>query len=169
MTGRKAGKCTNYGAGRAGKAGKEEANATDKEDFRPGNKAKKELGIHSPLQEAGIDKAEIRKLSRNLNLATWDKPAQACLASRIPYGNSINEAVLRRIENAESLLMKMGFSQVRVRDYNGFCRIEVPKDKISGLISRGKPIIDKLKKMGYNYVTVDLEGYRTGSMNEVNK
>lgn len=142
------------------------SNLSDKEDFRPGNKAKIELGVRSPLQEAGLNKEEIRSLSKKLKLPTWQKPALACLASRIPYGSSISPVLLRRIERAESILHQAGFPEVRLRSYNGLCRIEVDKRRIPLLISRRNSVIGKLKKLGYNYITVDLEGYRTGSLNQ---
>jgi len=143
------------------------SNLSDKSDFRPGAIAKKESGIRSPLQEAGFSKADIRCLSRKLNLATWNKPSLACLASRIPYGVKISKPVLNRINQAEKILQKLNFAQVRVRHYNGLCRIEVPKKDIPVLLGKSQSLIDKFKKLGYNYITVDLEGYRTGSLNEV--
>lgn len=143
------------------------SNISDKSDFRPGTKAKIELGIRSPLQEAGFTKADIRALSKKMGLVTWDKPSLACLASRIPYGTPISKPALERIEQAELVLRGEGFGQSRARHYNGLCRIEVPKKDIPGLIARGQSLIDKFKKLGYNYITVDLEGYRTGSLNEV--
>lgn len=145
------------------------SNASDKKDFRPGSKAKKELGIRSPLQEAGLSKADIRKLSRSLSLMTWDKPSLACLASRIPYGTRISSDLLKRVNRAETYLRKLGFKQVRLRHYNGLCRIEVSKNDIPGLLRKRTQVIQKLKNIGYNYITLDLEGYRTGSMNEVIK
>jgi uncharacterized protein len=141
------------------------SNASDKLDFRPGSIAKKELKVRSPLQEAGFTKDDIRKLSRKFKLPNWNKPSLACLASRIPYGDNISSEVLKRINEGEIFLRSLGFKQVRVRDYGRQCRIEVNKDKIRALISKGNLVVDKLKKLGYNYVTVDLEGYRTGSMN----
>lgn len=141
------------------------SNISDKSDFRPGEQAKAELKIRSPLQEAGFDKEDIRKLSKIWGLGTWDKPSLACLASRIPYGVKINSKILARINKAEVLLRKMGFKQVRLRHYNGLCRIEVFKKDIPALINRRNLIVEKLKNLGYNYVTVDLEGYRTGSLN----
>ncbi|MFA4889646.1 MAG: ATP-dependent sacrificial sulfur transferase LarE [Candidatus Omnitrophota bacterium] len=140
--------------------------ASDKKDFRPGNQAKKELGVRSPLEQAGITKEDIRCLSKKLRLLSWNKPAQACLASRIPYGVRISPVLLKRINQAELFLSRLGLSQVRLRHYNGLCRIEVLKNDIPKLISRRALIVEKLKKLGYNYVTVDLEGYRTGSLNE---
>jgi len=143
------------------------SNTSDNSDYRPGQKAKKELGIRSPLEEAGITKADIRALSRELGLITWDKPSLACLASRIPYGINISKPILSRINKAENILRELKFRQVRVRHYNGLCRIEVPKKDISRLVQQSQSLIDKFKKLGYNYITLDLEGYRTGSMNEI--
>jgi len=142
-------------------------NISDKKDYRPGNIAKKELKIKSPLSEAGFNKEDIRKASRNLGLRTWNKPSLACLASRIPYGTKITARLLKRIEQAEESLAGLGFRQVRLRHYNGLCRIEVDKGDIGRLLNRREAIVEKLKSLGYNYVTVDLEGYRTGSLNEV--
>jgi len=144
-------------------------NVSDKLDFRPGNKARQELEIRSPLMEADFNKDDIRKLSKKLALSTWDKPSLACLASRIPYGSRISSQSLVRINQAEQYLKRIGFEQVRLRHYNGLCRIEVLKKDIPRLINRREQIVDKLRKLGYNYITVDLEGYRTGSMNEVIK
>ena len=138
---------------------------SDRLDFRPGEKAKQELKIRSPLMEAGFTKQDIRRTSKKLELITWDKPALACLASRIPYGVKISSLLLGRIHRAEKQLKKIGFRQVRVRHYNGLCRIEVAKNEIPYLFSKRKQVVEKFKKLGYNYVTVDLEGYRTGSMN----
>lgn len=143
------------------------ANISDKSDFRPGEKAKKELGARSPLQEAGLTKADIRYLSKKLGLQTWNKPAQACLASRIPYGTPISKHVLERIGRAENILRALKFQQVRVRHYNGLCRIEVGENEINRLLNKRQSIVDKFKKLGYNYITADLEGYRAGSLNEV--
>jgi len=145
------------------------SSASDKLDFRPGDKARQELKIRSPLLEAGLTKDDIRKLSKKLGLSTWDKPSLACLASRIPYGARISLKSLERINQAELYLRKIGFKQVRLRHYNGLCRIEVLKNDIPRLINRRDLIVDKLRKLGYNYITIDLEGYRTGSMNEVIK
>ena len=141
--------------------------ACDKLDFRPGSIAKKELKVRSPLQEAGFTKDDIRKLSRKLKLPNWDKPSLACLASRIPYGDKISPVALKRINEGEIFLRSLGFKQVRVRDYKRCCRLEVSNNQIRTLISKRNLVVDKFKKLGYNYVTVDLEGYRTGSMNEV--
>lgn len=138
---------------------------SDKSDFRPGAAAKQELGVRSPLSEAGFTKEDIRYLSRGMKLPTWDKPSLACLASRIPYGTPINPVVLKRINRAEVYLRSLGFKQVRIRHYNGLCRIEVSCREIPQLIKRRNRVVEKFKEIGYNYITVDLEGYRTGSMN----
>jgi len=143
------------------------SNVTDKSDFRPGSLAKKEFSVRSPLEEAGFTKGDIRKLSKKLGLLTWDKPSLACLASRIPYGAKISQATLKQINSAEKFLRDLGFKQVRLRHYQGMCRIEVEKNKIPLLIKYRQRIVEKLKNIGYNYITIDLEGYRTGSMNEV--
>lgn len=140
-------------------------NYSDKKDFRPGNLAKKQLGVRSPLEEAGISKEDIRKLSKRLGLITWNKPSLACLASRIPYGNKITKKVLSRINLAEGFIRTIGFKQVRLRHYNGLARIEVLKQDIPRIIKMRGLLVDRLKRLGYNYVTVDLEGYRTGSLN----
>lgn len=144
------------------------SNLDDDKDYRPGKKAKQEYGICSPLAQARLCKKDIRNLSRRLALKTWDKPQLSCLASRIPYGQMINKSVLKRIEKGEEFLKKLGFRDVRLRDYGKLARIEVEKNRIKELISPAacQSIVDRLKKLGYNYVTVDLEGYRTGSLNE---
>jgi len=146
-------------------------NADDAGDFRPGMKALAELGIRSPLKEAGLAKAEVRRLSRFLGLPTAAKPALACLASRFPYGTKIDKGSLERVGKAEDLLRKLGFGQVRVRHHGAVARLEVEpamiprllKADVRGEISRG------LKKLGYAYVALDLDGYRTGSLNEILK
>jgi uncharacterized protein len=142
-------------------------NFDDQKDFRPGEKAKKELGVRSPLKEAKIKKDEIRLLSKKLGLNTYKKPSGACLASRIAYGNKITLYRLKRIERAEDFLRNLGFSQVRLRDYSDLARIEVDKEKIPFLITNRLKICNFLKKLKFIYVTLDLEGYRQGSMNLV--
>lgn len=141
-------------------------NASDKDDFRPGKKARKEFNVRSPLEEAGLSKKDIRLLSRKMGLSTWDKPAMACLASRIPYGRKIIPGILAKINKGEQFLKQLGFGQVRLRHYQDLCRIEVIKEDIPKLIKQQDLIVEKLKRLGYNYITVDLEGYRTGSLNE---
>lgn len=145
----------------------EASNLSDKSDYRPGNIAKKELKIESPLIKAGINKEDIRTLSKKLGLSSWNKPSLACLASRIPYGTRITPGLLKRIDQAEEYLTSLGFKQVRLRHYNGLCRIEVDKNNLARLLAKRRVIVDKLKSLGYNYITLDLEGYRTGSLNEV--
>ncbi|MFH1413725.1 MAG: ATP-dependent sacrificial sulfur transferase LarE [Candidatus Omnitrophota bacterium] len=141
------------------------SNLTDKLDFRPGDIAGRELKIRSPLLEARLTKQDIRRLSKKLGLVTWDKPSLACLASRIPYGTQISRKLLNRVSRCENYLKRIGFRQVRLRHYNGLCRVEVLKKDIPTLINKRQQVVNRLKKFGYNYVTVDLEGYRTGSMN----
>jgi len=143
------------------------ANADDLHDYRPGQKAAEELGARAPLQEAGLTKAEIRELSKQLGLPTWDKPSSACLASRFPYGTQITPEALRQIDEAEKLLRSLGFRQVRVRHHGTVARIEIGPEELPRLLSPDlrKLVADRLKELGYLYVTVDIEGYRTGSMN----
>ena len=145
----------------------EASNLSDKSDYRPGNIAKRELKIKSPLIEAGFTKEDIRRLSKKLGLSSWNKPSLACLASRIPYGVKITAGLLKRIDQAEAYLNRLGFRQVRLRHYNRLCRIEVDKSDIRRLLNKRQEIVERLKDLGYNYITVDLEGYRTGSLNEV--
>ena len=141
-------------------------NSDDKNDFRPGKKAKTEFGVRSPLEEEDITKKEIRYLSRRLNLTSWDKPQMACLASRMQYGTKITSGRLRRVEKAEDILRKkFGIKgNIRVRDYVNSARIEVDKQYLPLLVNMDG-FVSKLKQLGYNNVSVDLEGYRTGSMN----
>lgn len=138
---------------------------SDKNDLRPGNRAKKEFGIRSPLVEAGFTKPDVRRVSKTIGLDIWNKPPLACLASRIPYGRKITVSLLNKIEKGESFLRSIGFSQVRLRSYDDICRIEVDKKELTKVIHKHKAIVSELKKIGYKYITVDLEGYRTGSMN----
>ncbi len=147
----------------------EGSNADDTSDFRPGMKAVKKFNVRSPLLEAGLTKVEIRSLSKELNLPTWNKPAMACLSSRIPYGETITEERLYRIEQAETALKNLGLLQVRVRDHNEVARIEVEASQIINITSDlfRDSVVKVLKQTGYKYVCLDLEGYRTGSMNEV--
>lgn len=147
----------------------EGSNLDDNRDYRPGMTAIRELGIKSPLRFAQLDKQEIRELSRQLGLPTWKKPSFACLASRFVYGESITPEKLRMVDVAEQLLLDLGFEQVRVRVHGQMARIEVlPQefDRIMELSVRTK-VTQTLKELGFSYVTLDLNGYRTGSMNEV--
>jgi uncharacterized protein len=144
-------------------------NADDQGDYRPGMQAGRRLGVRSPLQEAGLTKGEIRALSQELGLPTWDKPALACLSSRIPYGQRITPEKLSRVNQAERFLRRMGFAQVRVRCHEDIARIEVPAEDLPALV-RGEvrgALVRHCRELGFAYVTVDLQGYRTGSMNEV--
>ncbi|RKY02493.1 ATP-dependent sacrificial sulfur transferase LarE [Candidatus Poribacteria bacterium] len=144
------------------------SNADDVGDWRPGMRAAEELGIVSPLKEAGLGKEEIRKLSKEMGLPTWDKPSMACLASRFPYGHRITPEELRMVGEAERFIRGLGFKQVRVRHHGKLARIEVEPSGIERLASAGirERVARKLKELGYTWVTVDLQGYRTGSMNE---
>ena len=141
----------------------------DEKDHRPGSLAVQELGIRSPLKEVGFTKVEIRELSRALGLSTWDKPSFACLASRFPYGEEITPEALRRVGEAEDYLFSLGFKQVRVRHYGPLARIELLKEEMERLMDSPlrDAVVSQLKKMGYHYVTLDLQGFRSGSMNEV--
>ncbi len=145
-------------------------NYDDRKDMRYGSQAAKELGVRSPLAEARIGKQEIRRFSRQLKLSTWNKPSFACLASRFPYHHRITKKKLHKINKAEEFLYKQGFEQVRVRVHDNIARIEITNNGIKRL-SRDKDlrkkIVNKLKQSGFSYVTLDLVGYRTGSMNEV--
>ena len=145
------------------------SNADDTNDYRPGRKAIIEYGVESPLKEAGLTKKEIRKLSLKMQLNSWNKPQQACLASRLPYGMSITKERLKQVEQAELFLIKLGLNQVRVRHHNSIARIEVKKGDFSKILKHSKKIIQKFKKLGFAYITLDIEGYRSGSLNEVLK
>ena len=145
----------------------EGSNMDDLGDYRPGLQAVRELGIRSPLREAGLTKDEIRALSRRMGLPTWNKPSFACLASRFPYGEEITVERLARVERAEQYLMDLGFGQVRVRSHGDLARIEVSPADIPRLAARADAIAAMFKEFGFAYTTLDLQGYRTGSMNEV--
>jgi pyridinium-3,5-biscarboxylic acid mononucleotide sulfurtransferase len=145
----------------------EASNADDTGDYRPGLRAVKELAIMSPLIEARLTKADIRSLSREMGLPTWNKPSLACLASRFPYGERITVEKLATVLKAEEYLLSAGFSSCRVRYYGELARIEVPKAEIERLLeerTRAK-VVRRFKALGFQYVTIDLEGYRSGSMN----
>lgn len=140
-------------------------NKDDEDDYRPGMRAIKELGIRSPLQEAGITKAEVRQASQDLSLPTWNKPSYACLASRIPYGTSITPKKLLMVERGENFLYDLGFRQARVRYHGDLARIEVDPQELQRLVELAPQLVSGLKDLGFIYVTADLEGYRTGSLN----
>lgn len=146
----------------------EGSNLDDLGDYRPGLKAIEELGIKSPLREAGLTKSDIREISRSLNLPTWDKPSFACLASRFVYGESITPEKLIMLANSEKLLQDLGFKQERVRIHGNIARIEITPENFTRIIedSIRTKIFHALKNFGFSYVTLDLQGYRTGSMNE---
>lgn len=143
-------------------------NADDRGDYRPGRQAAREFGVRSPLDEAGLTKAEIRELSRAAGLPTWDEPASACLSSRIPYASEVTEAKLAMIERAEDALRRRGFRVCRVRHHDDLARIELGRDELSRALDpeTSAAIAADLKAIGYRYVTIDLQGYRTGSLNE---
>jgi pyridinium-3,5-biscarboxylic acid mononucleotide sulfurtransferase len=141
--------------------------ADDLGDHRPGLQAAHEQGVRAPILEAGIKKSEIRHLSRQFGLRTWDKPSFACLSSRIPYGEMITAQKLSMIDQAEDFLIQLGFRQVRVRQHENLARIEVPAEELGEVVAVAETIHAKLKEIGYAYITMDLKGYRTGSLNEV--
>ena len=147
----------------------EGSNADDAEDYRPGLKALKELEIFSPLTEAGLSKSEIRFLSKEMELPTWDKRSAACLSSRIPYGETITKEKLHMIDRAEQLIKDLGFDVVRVRMHGEIARIETAPEEFEKMLREGirERITQTLKELGFSYVTMDLTGYRTGSLNEV--
>lgn len=146
----------------------EGSNLDDNGDYRPGLIAVAELGVKSPLREAGLKKQEIRQLSKELGLPTWNKQSFACLSSRFVYGETISEEKLGMVEQAEQLLLDLGFHQVRVRIHGKLARIEVLPDELDRLVQEEnrKKIYETCKKLGFTYVALDLGGYRTGSMNE---
>lgn len=141
--------------------------ADDLGEHRPGLQAAHHRGVRAPLLEAGIKKSEIRHLSRKLGLPTWDKPSFACLASRIPYGEKITARKLSMIDQAEDFLIQLGFRQVRVRQHENLARIEIEPNDFAELLAVAETVHVKLQEIGYAYVTMDLKGYRSGSMNEV--
>lgn len=147
----------------------EGAHADDVGDYRPGLRAAAELGIEAPLRDAGFTKSDVRQLSRRLGLPTSDLPAQACLASRFPYGSPITPEKLQQVARAESALRDLGFATVRVRHYGDLARLEIPASDLPGLLAEAlrHQVISAVKDAGFTYVTVDLQGFRSGSMNEV--
>ncbi len=143
-------------------------NHDDLDDFRPGNRALARFGIRSPLAEAGLTKDDIRQLSRQLGLPTADIPSSPCLASRIPYGLEVTEKRLRQVDGAEAFLRELGFVEFRVRHHDTIARIEVRPNDIAKLMAEPvrSQVIDKLKALGFKFVTVDLQGFRSGALNE---
>jgi uncharacterized protein len=155
------------------------SNADDRGDYRPGRQAAREFGVRSPLDEAGLTKADIRELSRRAGLPTWDEPASACLSSRIPYHSEVTDAKLRMIEKAEEAVRSAGFRVCRVRHHDlgapgadgpdaALARLEIGRDELTRLFAPGvsEEIVRRLRAIGYRHVTIDLQGYRMGSLNE---
>lgn len=147
----------------------EGSNIDDVGDYRPGMRAIAELGVLSPLRDAGLSKADIRMLAREIGLNCWDKPSAACLASRIAYHEPITREKLSAVEQAESLLRSIGIRQCRVRVHDKLARIEVPPEDFPLLTDQREWIVSKLKALGFHYITLDLAGFRSGSMNEILK
>lgn len=143
------------------------SNVDDTGDWRPGMKAAAELHVRSPLREAELDKEEIRLLAREMGLANWDKPAMACLSSRFPYGHVITGEKVNQVATAERGLREMGFHQLRVRHHGDTARIELPPDRLAEAVTKAVQIVASFRQIGFTYITLDLAGYRSGSMNEV--
>ena len=143
--------------------------ADDRGDHRPGARAAKEHHVRAPLADAGLTKLEIRRLSREMGLATWDKPSMACLSSRVPYGSEVTPEKLRAVERAEEVLRELGLRQYRVRHHGDVARIEVDPRDLEELVRSPlrELVIERVKAAGFKYVALDLQGYRTGSLNEV--
>lgn len=144
-------------------------NADDRGDYRPGRQAAREFGVRSPLDEAGLTKLEIRELSRDAGLPTWDEPASACLSSRIPYLSEVTEPKLQMVERAEEALRALGFRICRVRHHDTLARLEISREEMARALEpdTNAAIVREIKAAGYKYVSLDLQGYRTGSLNEV--
>jgi len=142
-------------------------NLDDRGDVRPGRRAAKECGVRSPLLEARLNKSDLRALARKYGLPNWNKPAAACLASRIPYGTRLDKRLLAKVDEAERVLTRLGFCQIRVRHHGDIARIEIAPEEFSRMIrpATARRVVQGLRKLGYRYVTLDLAGYRTGSMN----
>ncbi len=142
------------------------SNADDVNDYRPGSKAETQMGIRSPLTEAGLTKDDILTASQAMNLPTWDASSGTCLATRIPYGEKITKGKLTRVAQAEEILRQMGFTELRVRDHDSIARIEVSTGQIAMAVGMRDRIVSAFKELGYSYVTIDLQGFRSESMNE---
>jgi uncharacterized protein len=142
-------------------------NADDLNDFRPGHRAASEFGVVAPLLDAGLNKAEIRELSKRAGLATWDRPASACLSSRVPYGMPVTIETLSRVERAENVLREFGFRQLRVRAHEDLARIEIAQEELPRALQAEMmaAFSERIRAIGFTYVTLDLEGYRQGSLN----
>ncbi|MGE5222025.1 MAG: ATP-dependent sacrificial sulfur transferase LarE [Omnitrophica WOR_2 bacterium] len=144
-------------------------NADDQGDHRPGRQAAREMGVRSPLLEVGMTKAEIRELARQMNLPNWDKPAAACLSSRIPYGTTITIDMLSQVEQAERVLKEKGLRQVRVRHHGQIARIEAEPADFQSVLDQREEIISAFKSIGFTFIALDLSGFHSGSMNEMLK
>ena len=144
-------------------------NVDDTSDIRPGRAAALKHGVRSPLEKHGFTKQDVRDAARDLGLPNWDKPAAACLASRIPYGTQVTRDLLGRIEAAEAYVKSLGFTELRVRHHGDVARIEVPQSSFAAALRRHEELCGGLKSLGWTYVTLDLDGLRQGSMNEVLK
>ncbi len=144
------------------------SNADDRGDYRPGRQAAREFGVRSPLDEVDLAKDEIRELSRRAGLPTWDEPASACLSSRIPYAHEVTDEKLRAIEQGEQALRELGFRVCRVRHHDELARVEIARDEMARALepAMAAAIVNALKAAGFRYVSLDLQGYRTGSLNE---
>lgn len=140
-------------------------NASDVGDFRPGMDAARERGVRSPLMEAGITKAEVRAIAKSLGVKVWDKPAMACLSSRVPHGTPITPELLRQIESAEDVLVELGFEQFRVRHHGEIARIEIPTEEFGRAIEQHATLVEKMRATGYRFITLDLAGFKSGSLN----
>jgi len=147
----------------------EGTNFSDLKAHRPGHRAVTEEGIYNPYIEFSVTKEEIREMAREMNLSVADKPSMACLSSRFPYGQAITRDALKKVSEAEAFIRKMGFEVVRVRDHNGIARIEIKHDEMPRFLEMREAVRDELKKLGFSYVTLDLLGFRSGSMDEVLK
>jgi uncharacterized protein len=140
-------------------------NVDDLGEHRPGQKAAADAGAEFPLVTAGFTKDDIRRESQLLGLRTWDKPAMACLASRVPYGTEVSVGLLTQLDRAEAALRRLGFRQLRVRHYDDTARLEVPVDDLAAVLARREAVVDAVRAQGYRYVTLDLEGFRSGNLN----
>lgn len=142
-------------------------NTDDLGDHRPGQRAAAERGAVFPLVDAGFSKADVREWSQRLGLRTWDKPAAPCLASRIPYGTPVTMGALASVGDAEAALRQMGFSELRVRHYGDLARIEVPDERLADVVAQRTAVVDAVRQAGYRYATLDLDGLRSGNLNDV--
>lgn len=144
----------------------EGSNADDTADYRPGMRAVREVGGRSPLMEAGLSKTEVRALAKAMGLPIWDRPSSPCLASRFPYGSPITLEGLSKVAAGEARLHEMGFSSVRVRIHENLARLELPVDSLAAAVAQRQAIVDAFREIGFTYVTLDLAGFRSGSLNE---